>query len=380
MEVLKKYIYQVRGVSYKPSDVCDNEKGVPILRAGNICDNRICLDDIVCVDSSKIRSEQILRDGDVLICASSGSKSVVGKAAIYKLNNFISAFGAFCKVVRIKEDENVIADFIRLYFSSKFYREQISNKSQGANINNIKAEDIDSLLINIPDIQTQNIAVFELDKIQAALDNKKEQLKKLDELIQSKFYEMFGDLNGEPTELNKVIDVVSGLVNPNIEPYCSQYHIGPGNIVSNTGEIVDCKLVKDEGLISNKYAFKKGMILYSKIRPNLNKVAIPKFDGVCSADMYPLILKESVVDAFIWKLLSSQDFLVYAIKHSGRARMPKLNRETLLAYKFILPPLPLQQAFAAYVEKVEQAKAIVNQEIAHLQELLNSRMDYYFRK
>lgn len=282
--------------------------------------------------------------------------------------------------MRIKEDENVIADFIRLYFSSKFYREQISNKSQGANINNIKAEDIDSLLINIPDIQTQNIAVFELDKIQAALDNKKEQLKKLDELIQSKFYEMFGDLNGEPTELNKVIDVVSGLVNPNIEPYCSQYHIGPGNIVSNTGEIVDCKLVKDEGLISNKYAFKKGMILYSKIRPNLNKVAIPKFDGVCSADMYPLILKESVVDAFIWKLLSSQDFLVYAIKHSGRARMPKLNRETLLAYKFILPPLPLQQAFAAYVEKVEQAKAIVNQEIAHLQELLNSRMDYYFRK
>ena len=88
MEILKKYIYQVRGVSYKPSDVCDNEKGVPILRAGNICDNRICLDDIVCVDSSKIRPEQFLRDDDILICASSGSKSVVGKAAIYKLNNF----------------------------------------------------------------------------------------------------------------------------------------------------------------------------------------------------------------------------------------------------------------------------------------------------
>jgi len=254
----------------------------------------------------------------------------------------------------------------------------LSSFSRGAAIPHIYYKDYCKINVFLPSIEEQEQIVFELDKIQAALDNKKEQLKKLDELIQSKFYEMFGDLKGEPIELNKVIDVVSGLVNPNVEPYCSQYHIGPGNIVSDTGEIIDCKLAKDEGLISNKYAFKKGMVLYSKISPNLNKVAIPKFDGICSADMYPLILKESVVDAFIWKLLSSQDFLVYAIKHSGRARMPKLNRETLLAYKFILPPLPLQQAFAAYVEKVEQAKAIVNQEIAHLQELLNSRMDFYF--
>lgn len=215
MDTLQKYIYQVRGVSYKPSDVCDENKGIPILRAGNICDNCISLDEIVYIDSNKIRPDQYLQKGDVLICASSGSKSVVGKAAVYNLSDYRSAFGAFCKVVRVKEDDSACGDFIRLYFSSKFYRKQISDKSQGANINNIKTEDIDSLLINIPDIETQQKAVSELDKIQSALANKNEQLKMLDKLIQSKFYEMFGDpvvndKEWETKELGEICELKAG--------------------------------------------------------------------------------------------------------------------------------------------------------------------------
>ena len=85
---------------------------------------------------------------------------------------------------------------------------------------------------------------------------------------------------------------------------------------------------KAEGLISDKYPFKAGMILYSKIRPNLNKVAIARFDGICSADMYPLSVLPKANNVYITKLLSSKQFLDYAIKNSGRARMPKLNRET----------------------------------------------------
>lgn len=370
MEVLKKYIYQVRGVSYKPSDVCDNEKGVPILRAGNICDNRICLDDIVCVDSSKIRSEQFLRDGDVLICASSGSKSVVGKAAIYKLNNFISAFGAFCKVVRIKEDENVLADFIRLYFSSKFYREQISNKSQGANINNIKAEDIDSLLINIPDIQTQNIAVSELDKIQAALDNKKDQLKKLDELIQSKFYEMFGDpvVNDKGWDIKELGEICELKAGKNIKA-SELYEIQSDGLYPCYG---------GNGLRGyiNKYSHQGTFSLIGRQGALCGNVKLAK--GLFYATEHAVVVTPRIeINAlYVYYVLTFLELNRYA---KGVAQ-PGISVQVINGVYFPLPPLPLQQAFAAYVEKVEQAKAIVNQEIAHLQELLNSRMDYYFRK
>lgn len=377
-------------VKYQLGDICKissgqgapqgedkyTENGTPFIKAGNLHDLVNGVDEygIQQVSDNIISSHRLkLYPAGSVVFAKSGASCL--KGYVYVLHNNCCVVSHLA-ILTPKEEGVYNPQYLCYYLRYDKPNQLVSDLAYPA----ISLTELSKFSIVLPSSSKQNAIVSELDKIQAALDNKKEQLKKLDELIQSKFYEMFGDLKGEPIELNKVIDVVSGLVNPNVEPYCSQYHIGPGNIVSGTGEIIDCKLAKDEGLISNKYAFKKGMVLYSKIRPNLNKVAIPKFDGICSADMYPLILKESVVDAFIWKLLSSQDFLVYAIKHSGRARMPKLNRETLLAYKFILPPLPLQQAFAAYVEKVEQAKAIVNQEIAHLQELLNSRMDYYFRK
>jgi type I restriction enzyme S subunit len=62
------------------------------------------------------------------------------------------------------------------------------------------------------------------------------------------------------------------------------------------------------------------------------------------------------------------------------ANISNLNQTMLQSLEIPCPPLSLQQAYTAYVKKVGQAKVIVNQEIAHLQELLDSRMDFYFRK
>ena len=80
---IKELIKQVRGVSYKPEDLHNglNEDSVILLRANNIDDGKINFDDVVYVDKSKVSEEQYLRKGDIVICASSGSKNLVGKAA-----------------------------------------------------------------------------------------------------------------------------------------------------------------------------------------------------------------------------------------------------------------------------------------------------------
>lgn len=233
--------------------------------------------------------------------------------------------------------------------------------------------------VPVPPISDQQRIVAELDCLNEMIAVKQEQLKEFDKLAQSFFYDMFGDDGGfEKVKLGDVVEVVSGLVDPNIEPYCSQLHVSPANIISGTNEIVNCIKAKDEGLISDKYPFKAGMVLYSKIRPNLNKVAVANFDGICSADMYPLTVLAKANNVFITKLLSSKQFLEYAIKNSGRARMPKLNRETLFSYSFRLPPLSLQQQFADKISAIEAQKELVKQCIAETQALLDYTMDKYF--
>ena len=194
---------------------------------------------------------------------------------------------------------------------------------------------------------------------------------------------MFGDpieneKGWEVKKLGEVVDITAKLVDPNQEPYCNQFHVGPANIIGGTGEIVDCLIAKDENLISGKYAFKSGDVLYSKIRPNLNKVAIPSFEGVCSADMYPLSIKTNAVNLYIMRLLMTKEFLKYAVNCSGRARMPKINREALFEFKFCLPPLSLQQEFAKRIELIEQQKAQISSTIKDLETLLASRMQYWF--
>lgn len=183
---LKEICTQVRGVSYKPSDLRDENSGVPILRANNIQDTGIVLDELVYVDSSKVHSEQYLLTDDIVICASSGSKNLVGKAATFK-SDLSASFGAFCKVVRINNSDDLCKAYIQQYFQSKIYRNAISESSAGANINNIKTEDIEALEIPLPSKEEQIKIAVHLDKIQSAIDNKKQQLSLLDEAVKSEF-------------------------------------------------------------------------------------------------------------------------------------------------------------------------------------------------
>jgi type I restriction enzyme, S subunit len=154
--------------------------------------------------------------------------------------------------------------------------------------------------------------------------------------------------------LGDMLQIASGQVDPREEPYSNLLHVGGDNIESQTGRLFGLKPARESRLISGKYAFTPDDILYSKIRPNLNKVALPDFAGICSADIYPLRTDERVVcRRFLVHVLRSQEFLTYTLKHSTRTNIPKINREALLAYEFPLPPLAEQIRIAAILDKAD---------------------------
>lgn len=270
--------------------------------------------------------------------------------------------------------EGYSIDFIK-YFLVKL---DLSHCVSGATIPHIYFKDYGKENIPTPSLDTQLAIVSELDKINELIRLKKEQLKDFDNLAQSLFYEMFGEGKCLRKKLKDIVKIQSGQVSPLEEPYSEMIHIGPANIESNTGRLLNLKTAKEENLISGKYLFDSSMVLYSKIRPNLNKVTIPSFEGICSADMYPIIPLECIDKNFLLFLLKQKEFLTYAISNSGRANIPKINREALLNYEAILPPLPLQRLFAQRIEQIEREKSEVQKSIQDLETLLASRMQYWF--
>jgi type I restriction enzyme S subunit len=182
---------QVRGVSYAKQDASGTPGDglVPILRAGNINDDGIVLDDLVYVPRRCVSADQMLRRHDVLIATSSGSLDVVGKAA-YVSDDVDAAFGAFCKVLR--PTPSIEPRFFAYYFRTAEYRRTISRLAAGANINNLRNEHLDDLLIPVPPLERQRCIADTLDKADAIRRKRKEALALTEELLRSAFLEMVG--------------------------------------------------------------------------------------------------------------------------------------------------------------------------------------------
>lgn len=174
-------------------------------------------------------------------------------------------------------------------------------------------------------------------------------------------------------KLGDVVDVASGQVDPREEPYCDLPHVGGDNIESGTGELSGLRTARELNLISGKYLFGPDDVLYSKIRPALNKVALPSFRGICSADMYPLRPRADRLERrFLAYLLRQQLFLSFAEKHSTRTNIPKLNRTALLSFEFPLPSLSEQRRIADILDKADGIRRKRKEAIALTEDLLRS--------
>ena len=158
---------------------------------------------------------------------------------------------------------------------------------------------------------------------------------------------------------NEVAAIQSNLVDP--KRYTALPHIAPDNIESWTARLLSYVSVGEAGVHSGKHLFSAGAILYSKIRPNLAKVAKVNFDGLCSADMYPI---HPLIDRdFLVKFMITKDFVAQAVKEDNRVAMPKINQSALSDIVVLVPPLAEQHRIVARVDELmalcDQLKASV---------------------
>jgi len=158
-------------------------------------------------------------------------------------------------------------------------------------------------------------------------------------------------------------NIGQGQVDPTDSKYQNLPHIGPENIESNSGRILGVKTAIELGLISGKYLFDRRAIVYSKIRPNLNKLCAPWFEGLCSADCYPLWPKNENLKEYIFQFMLSPQFLKQSIPVSLRTGMPKINREDLSLLRVTLPPIPEQKKIAEILstwdEAIDQTRKLI---------------------
>lgn len=165
--------------------------------------------------------------------------------------------------------------------------------------------------------------------------------------------------------------VKANLVHPT--DYIHHPQISPDSIEKNTGRLLGYKSVEEAGIISDNHLFYKGQIIYSKIRPNLNKVAIAPFDGLCSADMYPIETLNNV-RYFQYLMLSNPFVSQVSVVIQDRVKMPKINQVELGEIMILVPPIFEQQQIADYLdEKTAKIDSLIEELEAQLRDLATYR-------
>ena len=152
--------------------------------------------------------------------------------------------------------------------------------------------------------------------------------------------------------------IKSNLVAP--DDYADYPQISPDSIEKNSGRILEYKTVKESGVISWNHLFFKGQIIYSKIRPMLNKVAIAPFDGLCSADMYPIETNNNT-QFLVYMMLSDYFTSQVGLVTENRVKMPKINQNELGAIMVTIPPQIEQETISKYLlEKCSSVDAVID--------------------
>lgn len=292
----------------------------------------------------------LLPKGTVLL----SSRAPIGKVAIAGKEMYCNQ--GFKNLICSDE---ICNEYLYWYLKSK--KEYLNSLGRGATFKEISKKIVENIEIKLPEIEQQRKIVNKLKEVDKIIQQRKCQSRLLDGMVQSRFVELFGDLKSNNKRwpivgFNECADIDTNMIH-NFEGYEDYPHIGINCIEKETGRLIGYRTIAEDGVISGKYLFTPKHIIYSKIRPNLNKVALPDFKGLCSADAYPILVKSEICNReYFGYTLRSKYFLDYILAFSNRTNLPKVNKNQVEGFMLPLPPIDLQNQFAAFVQQVNKSK------------------------
>lgn len=348
---------------------------IPWLPSGECQDKEINLASKFITEEGMKNSAAKLMPKNTVVIALTGATT--GKTGILNIEATANQ-----SVTGIIPSDKFIPKYMFYYLRS--IRKKILHDSYGGAQKHISQGYVKDIEVLLPSLEMQNKIVNALEMANNVLEKRKEAIDLLDELVKSQFIEMFGDLKNNSKEWNILtfneFAVIDTNMTKDFEQYSDYPHIGIDSIEKNTGNILEYQLVKDSNLKSGKYLFDERHIIYSKIRPNLNKVALPQFKGVCSADAYPILCLDGIADRnYLGYVLRSEFFLNYILAFSGRTNIPKVNKEQLKGFSMPTPPIELQNQFADFVKQVDKLKFEMEESLKELENNFNSLMQKAFK-
>jgi type I restriction enzyme S subunit len=363
------------GTQLKASDY--TETGIPVINVRNIGFGGIRPEKLEYISTTTRDrlSSHVLRRGDIVF----GRKGAVERHVFVRQEQDGWFQGSDCLRLRLNAGR-VDPLFASYFFLTPEHQRWMMNQcSHGATMASLNQEILERIELPLPPLPIQRRIASTLSAYDDLIENSQRRIKILEEMARRLYREWFVHFRfpgheactfvdsplGEIPEGWEVLalgdiaeemrrNVIKGKLDEP-QPYVGLEHIPRHSLALDSWDTT-------ANLGSNKLEFKKGEILFGKIRPYFHKVSIAPFDGLCSADTIVIRARSPEYYAFVVACTSSDEFVAHATASSNGSKMPRANWHVLKDRRIVIPKGKLSSLFSALVaDIIAQQQALIFQ-------------------
>ena len=304
----------------------------------------------------------MLCEGDLLMSLTGN----VGRVGLLSAEMLPAALNQRVACIRIRNPAVIYKPFLFHLLNSDYFENKCILASQGVAQKNMSTEWLKEYPIPSFSMDKQMEIASIFDKIDDLIARRKEQVRNMDQAVKSRFIELFG----EPLSNQKGWQTMSIV---EAAPIKSQrgnladevWLLNLDAVEAQTGTVLFKHRVQSGEINASTVFFTAESVLFSKLRPYLNKVVMPDEDGVATSEMIPMCpLADRLNRAYLCYWLRSDAFVRHISEKVAGAKMPRVSMDYFRSLAIEMPPLELQEQFAAFVEQTDKSKLCGKMEVA----------------
>ena len=273
--------------------------------------------------------------------------------------------------------------YLKFAMQSAFVQNQLQARSTGTTVLGIRQKELKNVEIPLPPLDEQNRIAHILGTLDDKIELNRQMNETLEAIAQTIFKSWFVDFDPVRAKMEGRITAGMDAATATLFPSAFQdsllgkipkgWEVGTlGGIAENVRQSVKASEINSDecyiglehmprrsialsewqtadGLGSNKYRFRKGEILFGKLRPYFHKVGVTPLDGVCSTDILVIQPIDSEWFGIVLGFVSSDEFIAYTNAYSAGTRMPRTNWKDMSKYEIVLPQVEVSQKYTEFI-------------------------------
>ena len=381
MAKLGEVCIQITDGSHNPPSGVEQSEYL-MLSSKNIDDDFITLDSPRFLSHSDYIAENkrtTVSEGDLLMTI----VGTIGRVAIVP-----AGLNGIClqrSVAVIKPNKEIINNRYLMYQLQNM-RSFLEKEARGVAQKGIYLKQVSQLDIKLPELEQQKQIVKVLDKVTELISLRKQQLAKLDELVKERFVEMFGDpvRNEKGWNTYALAEMCDGIGDglhrtPEYDENGEYPFINGNNLIDGVIQInASTKKVNKKTYEKHYIKISQNAILLS-INGTLGRIAFYNCEQVMLGKSACYCnLRDEVNRIFVYNIMKTDAFARYLEDNATKSTIKNVGLKAIRGYRLIMPPIPLQNQFSSFVERVDKQKQTVQQSLEKLELMKKALMQEYF--